>query len=161
MGTIVYADVVIGDDCMTGARAFIREHTRMGDRCVVGTGTIIDGYVRMGDQVVLQSGVYIPTHVEIGNRVFFGPGAVLTNDAYPLRRRAEYEPHGPTIDDDASIGANATLLPGVRIGEGAVVAAGAVVTRDVPGWTLAVGVPARVTELPEPLRERNTVRSRS
>jgi len=84
--------------------------------------------------------VYVPTNTTIGDRVFLGPHAVLTNDPYPLRREANLV--GPTIEDDASIGANATVLPGVTVGAGAFVAAGAVVTEDVPPETLAVGVPA-------------------
>jgi acetyltransferase-like isoleucine patch superfamily enzyme len=85
----------------------------------------------------------------------------MTNDRYPLRMRKEYVVAGPQLDDDVTIGANATLLPGVRIGAGAVVAAGAVVTRDVPEWSLAVGVPAKVCELAAHLREPNQVRRRS
>jgi acetyltransferase-like isoleucine patch superfamily enzyme len=159
-GSILYADTVIGDGTVTGAGVFIRERTRMGEGCLVGTGTIIDGSVEMGDHVVMQSAVYIPSHVVIGARVFLGPRAVLTNDLYPLRLRLSYVPRGPVLEDDVSVGANATILPGVRIGEGAMVAAGAVVTKDVPAWTLAVGVPARIQDLPERLRERNTVRRR-
>jgi acetyltransferase-like isoleucine patch superfamily enzyme len=145
---------------VTGVRVLVRERTRLGAGCVVGSSTIVEGDVDIGDEVVLQSGVYVPTHVTIGDRVFIGPRAVLTNDKFPLRRRAEYLPEGPVIEDDASIGANATLLPGVRVGRGAMVAAGAVVTRDVPPWTLAVGVPARVSDLPEHLKEPNQVRRR-
>lgn len=159
-GTIIYADTMLGSRTVTGVHVLIRERTRVGAGCVVGSSTIIEGDVDIGDDVVLQSGVYVPTHVTIGDRVFIGPRAVLTNDTYPLRRRGEYQPRGPLIEPDASIGANATLLPGVTVGEGAMVAAGAVVTRDVPQWALAVGVPARVSDLPEALREPNHPRRR-
>lgn len=160
VGTIIYADTVIGPATVTGVHVLIRERTWVGARCVVGSGTIIEGDVDIGDDAALQSGVYVPTHVTIGDRVFIGPRAVLTNDKYPLRRRAEYQPRGPRVESDASIGANATLLPGVTVGAGAMVAGGAVVTRDVPPWALAIGVPARVTDLPECLREPNQVRRR-
>lgn len=158
-GTIIYADVVIGNDFKTGHHVLIREHTRIGDRVVVGTGTVIDGHVEIGSFVKLESHVYIPTHTVIGNYCFLGPGAVLTNDKYPQRLRDEYEPQGPILEESVTIGARATILPGVRIGEGAMVAAGSVVTRDVPPWHLAVGVPARVKPLPERLRERNRAKA--
>lgn len=159
-GTVILADVVIGDRSQTGMGVFIREHTRIGSDCVVGTATIIEGNAELADEVVVQSGVFIPTMTEIASRVFIGPRVVMTNDQYPLRRRSEYKAEGPVLECDVTIGANATLLPGVRIGQGAMVAAGAVVTRDVPAWSLAVGVPARIRELPEKLREPNQIRRR-
>jgi acetyltransferase-like isoleucine patch superfamily enzyme len=161
VGTVIYADVTMGDGTVTGVGALIREHTRIGERCVIGSHSILDGHLEIGDEVVLQGGVYLPTHVSIGDRVFLGPRAVLTNDRYPLRLRDRYSPRGPTLDDDVTVGANATLLPGVRVGVGAVVAAGAVVTKDVPAWSLAVGVPARISDLPDWLKEKNQVRRRA
>lgn len=158
-GTVIYADVEIGDRFKTGHAVMIREKTRIGDRVVVGTNTVIDGTVTIGSFVKLESNVYVPTHTTIGNQCFIGPGAVLTNDKYPQRLRDEYEPMGPVLEDSVTIGANATLLPGVRIGEGSMVAAGSVVTRDVPPWSLAVGTPARVRPLPERLRERNRAKN--
>ena len=159
-GTVVYADVVAGDRMVTGVNVLIREQTAVGDDAVIGSAVIVEGHVEMGNQVVLQSGVFVPTGTRIADRVFIGPRAVLTNDRYPLRMRAEYRPEPPVLETDATVGANATLLPGVRIGEGAMVAAGAVVTRDVPAWTLAVGSPAQFRDLPSKLREPNTVRRR-
>ncbi len=158
-GSVIYADVIIGDDFATGHNVLIREHTHIGNKVLVGTGTVIDGHVTIGNFVKLETNVYIPTHTRIGNYVFIGPNAVLTNDRYPLRRRQEYTPEGPILEDHVTIGANATILPGVRIGEGAMVAAGAVVTRDVPPWHLAIGVPARVQPLPPELREPNKARN--
>jgi len=158
-GTVIYADVVIGDDFKTGHAVLIREKTKIGNRVVVGTNTVIDGNVEIGSFVKIESNVYIPTHTHIGNYCFIGPCAVLTNDKYPQRLRDEYEPRGPILEDSVTIGANATILPGVRIGEGSMVAAGSVVTKDVPPWSLAVGVPARVMPLPEKLRERNRAKS--
>ncbi|KAF1078997.1 2,3,4,5-tetrahydropyridine-2,6-dicarboxylate N-acetyltransferase [Methanogenium sp. MK-MG] len=146
-GTIIYADVVIGKNFSTGHNVMIREKTTIGDSVSVGTNTIIEGNTIIGSHVNLQSLVYIPTGVLIEDNVFIGPNAVLTNDPYP--------PHGgdhlrgPVIRKGASIGANATILPGVEVGAGALVAAGAVVTRDVPARMLAIGSPARFKEMPE------------
>lgn len=159
MGSIIYGDVVIGHHFKTGHHVVIREQTRIGDRVVVGTHTVIDGHVEIGSYVKLESQVYIPTHTTIGSEVFVGPGAVLTNDRYPQRLRAQYEPEGPILADSVTVGAQATILPGVRIGEGAMVAAGSIVTHDVPAWHLAIGVPAEIRPLPEKLQERNRAKS--
>jgi acetyltransferase-like isoleucine patch superfamily enzyme len=156
--SVIYADTRLGDRTVTGVGVLIREHTTIGRGCVIGSHTIIEGHAEIADEVVMQSTVYLPTHVSIGPRAFLGPHAVLVNDRYPLRRRGGYRPEGPTIAEDATIGANATVLPGVHVGAGAFVAAGAVVTRDVPAWSLAVGVPARIVDLPGDLREPNAVR---
>lgn len=153
--TIIYADVIIGDDFKTGHRVVIRENTKIGSRIVIGSGTIIDGNVEIGDRVKIESLVYIPTHTKIGSDVFIGPNVVMTNDKYPQRLRDQYEPKGPIIGDSVSIGANSTILPGVTIGEGSFIAAGSVVTKDVPSWKLVKGVPARIYELPDKLKERN------
>jgi len=160
-GSVIFADVLVGEGSQTGMGVYIREQTRIGRNCIIGTATIIEGHVDIADDAVIQSGVFIPTCTTIGNRVFIGPRAVMTNDRYPLRMRKEYVAVGPQLCDDVTIGANSTLLPGVRIGAGAVVAAGAVVVRDVPEWSLAVGVPAKVCDLPAHLREPNQVRRRA
>ena len=149
-GTIIYCDVRIGTDFQTGHNVMIRENTQIGDRVAIGTATVIEGHTIIGDDVKLQSMVYIPTETKIGNRVFIGPNTVLTNDRYPPRNIGGLK--GPTLLDGAAIGANVTILPGICIGEGALVAAGAVVTRDVPNRTLAIGSPARIKELPSILR---------
>ncbi|HPY61452.1 MAG TPA: acyltransferase [Methanospirillum sp.] len=146
-GTILYADVRAGDGFSTGHNVLVREKTTIGSNVSIGTGVIIEGHCTIGDHVSLQSMVYIPTNSELGNHVFIGPNAVLTNDKYP--------PHGgknltgPTIHDHASIGANSTILPGVKVGEGALVAAGSIVTKDVPPFSLAIGSPARIKPLPD------------
>jgi acetyltransferase-like isoleucine patch superfamily enzyme len=146
-GTIIYCDVTIGDNFQSGHNVMIREKTKIGDRVAIGTSVIIEGTSVIGNDVSLQSMVYVPTDTVIGNHVFIGPNTVLTNDRYPPTRIGGLK--GPQIQDTAAIGANATLLPGVCIGEGALVAAGAVVTRDVPAYKLAIGAPARITELPD------------
>ena len=158
-GAVIYADVSIGDDFKTGHFILIRENTTIGNRVVVGTHAVIDGHTEIGDDVKIETRAYIPTNTRIGSRVFIGPGAVLTNDKYPQRLRDEYEPRGPIIDDGVTIGANATIMPGVHLGEGALIAAGSVITIDVPPWTLARGVPARCEQLPERLREWNQAKN--
>jgi acetyltransferase-like isoleucine patch superfamily enzyme len=154
-GTIVYDDVVCGDDLQTGHNVLIRERTSIGDHVVIGTNTVLDGQTTIGDYVKIESACYIPTHTRIGSRVFIGPGVVMANDRYPLKMRDAYRPEGPVIEDFVTIGAGAVLLPGVTVGRGAFVAAGAVVTADIPAGRLARGAPARDLPLPEHLDEDN------
>jgi len=154
-GSIIYGDVTIGDEFTTGHDVLVREGTTIGDDVLVGTKTVIDGQTTIGSHVSLQTNVYIPTETTIEDNVFIGPSAALTNDEYPIRTDNGLE--GPTIKEGASVGANATLLPGVTIGENAFVAAGSVVTEDVPPDSLAVGTPATVRELPEPLEGANQI----
>ncbi len=157
--SIVYADVVFGDDVQTGHFSLVRERTTVGSHVVIGSGVVIDGYAELGNYVKIETHAYIPTHVRIGNYVFIGPNAVLTNDKYPLRRRTAYQPRGPILEDNVTLGANCTVLPGVRIGEGSMVAAGAVVTKDVPPWSLVSGKPGEIRPLPLELREENRAKS--
>ncbi|RJR46516.1 MAG: N-acetyltransferase [Deltaproteobacteria bacterium] len=154
-GTIIYADVVIGDDFQTGHHVMIREKTAIGHHVVVGTNTVIDGQVSIGDFVKIESNCYIPTNVTVGSRIFLGPNVTLTNDRYPLKMRDQYRPEGPVLEDGVTLGAGVIVCPGVRIGEGSFVAAGAVVTKDVPPRTMVKGVPGRFSPLPEKLRELN------
>lgn len=155
-GTIIYADVDIGERCQTGHRVTIREETTIGDSVLLGTNVVVDGRVTIGSRVSLQTGVYLPPGTTLGDDVFIGPYAVLMNDPYPLRVETELD--GPTIADHVTIGANASILPGVTIGKGAFIAAGAVVTGDVPAGTLAVGNPAEHRPLPEHLQGGNVHR---
>jgi len=151
-GTIIYCDVTIGDQFQCGHNVMIREKTQIGHRVAVGTATIIEGNTTIGNDVSLQSMVYIPTNTTIGNHVFIGPNAVLTNDRYPPSGIGGL--NGPVLHDRVSIGANATILPGICIGEGAMVAAGAIVTHDVPAHMLAVGAPAKIRKLPDAIAHR-------
>ncbi len=155
-GTIIYGDVTIGDEFTTGHDVLVRESTTIGDDVLLGTKTVVDGHTTIGSHVSIQSAVYIPTETTIGNNVFIGPGAVLTNDQYPIRTDADLE--GPTIEDGASVGANATLLPGVTVGENAFIGAGALVTEDIPPNRLAIGTPATCRPLPAPLEGPNTLK---
>ena len=157
-GTIIYTDVATGEHFQTGHNVLVRGETTIGDHVGLGTNTIIDGHVNIGSFVKIESSCYIPTHVTIGNRVFLGPGVTITNDRFPLKMRDAYKIEGPEktiIEDLVTIGGAVTLCPGVRIGRGSFIAAGAVVTKDVPEMSLVVGVPGKVSALPEYLREPN------
>ena len=158
-GSIIYADVKAGIDFQTGHNVMIRENTTIGDHVVVGTNTVIDGNMTIGDFVKIESNCYIPTHVTIGDRVFLGPNVSLTNDRYPLKMRDSYTPEGPILDEGVTLGCGVVVCPGIRIGRDSFVAAGAVVTKDIPPDSLVAGVPGRISKLPEKLRERNVALS--
>jgi acetyltransferase-like isoleucine patch superfamily enzyme len=151
----IYCDVNIGDNLRTGHNVMVREMTSVGDSVLIGTNTVIDGYTIIGNNVSIQGNVYMPTNTVVEDNVFLGPCSVLTNDKYPIR--VKHELQGPIIRKGASIGANSTILPGVEIGEGAMVGAGALVTRDVSPWKLAIGAPVRIVELPEHLKTYNRI----
>lgn len=147
--SIIYNDVVIGDNFQTGHNVLIRENTTIGDNSLVGTNTVIEGECTIGDGVSIQSNVYIPRNSIIEDNVFIGPCSCFTNDRYPIR--VDYDLKGPILRKGCSIGANSTFLSNLEIGEGAMVAAGAIVTRNVPPWYLAIGTPARIKPLPQKL----------
>lgn len=153
--TVIYCNVHIGDDFRTGHNVLVRENTIIGNKVLVGTNVVIEGNTVIGANVSIQSNVFIPTGTTIKDLVFIGPNAVLTNDKYPIRKDTGLK--GPVIRKGASIGANAIILPGVEVGEGSMVAAGAVVTKGVPSWKLAVGSPAKIVDLPQDLRVLNRI----
>lgn len=117
---------------------------RIGADCNVCAHCFVENDVLVGDRVTVKSGVQLWDGVTLEDDVFVGPNATFTNDPFPrsCQRPARFLP--TVVRAGASIGANATILPGLVIGEGAMVGAGAVVTRDVPPRTLVVGNPARV-----------------
>ncbi len=139
-GTVIYANVEIGNNFRTGHKALVRENTRIGDNVLLGTNSVIDGSCKLGNNISIQTAAYIATYTTIEDDVFIGPRVVTTNDKYMFYGAKLI---GPTIKKGARIGANSTILPGVVIGEGAIIGAGSVVTRDVPPGAIMVGNPAR------------------
>lgn len=154
-GSVIYDDVVAGDNFRTGHNAVVREFTTLGDDVLVGTNAVVDGRTEIGSSVSLQTGSYVPTNSTVHDGVFVGPGAVMTNDPVPVRRSVDLQ--GPTLEADVSVGANVTILPGITIGRGSFVAAGSIVTRDVPENRLAVGAPAVHEPLPNQLSGPNRI----
>lgn len=153
--SVIYNDVEIGDNFKTGHGVTIREKTKIGDNVLIGTNSVVEGHCTIGSNVSIQSNVYIPTNTSIEDYVFIGPCACFTNDKYPIR--IDFELKGPNIRRGASIGANSTFLSNVEVGEGAMVAAGAIVTSDVPPYFLAIGAPARIKPLPKHLKTLNKI----
>jgi len=117
----------------------------VGSDCNICAHTFIEHDVELGDRVTVKSGVFLWSGTRIGDDVFIGPNATFTNDIFPRSRKYPQQFKGITICNGASVGANATLLPGIVIGKGAMVGAGAVVTKDVPEYAVVVGNPAEIT----------------
>ncbi|MEO1334623.1 MAG: WxcM-like domain-containing protein, partial [Myxococcota bacterium] len=112
--------------------------------CNICDHVFIENQVVMGDRVTIKSGVQLWDGVELGNDVFVGPNATFTNDRWPRSRQWQEAYPKIVVKDGASIGANATILPGLTIGQHAMVGAGAVVTRNVPPYAVVAGNPARI-----------------
>jgi UDP-2-acetamido-3-amino-2,3-dideoxy-glucuronate N-acetyltransferase len=140
---VVLAGARVGDGCVVADQAHVRERTEIGPETVVGRGVSVENDVRIGARVKLQTGAYITAWSVLEDDVFVAPGVVLTNDPTAGRRRGEAL-KGAVLRRACRVGGGAVLLPGVEVGEEAFVGAGAVVTRDVPARSVAMGVPARV-----------------
>jgi acetyltransferase-like isoleucine patch superfamily enzyme len=150
-GAVVYAGTTIGRQTMIADQAFVRERCAIGDYVIVGRGVTVENETIIGDYVKIQTGAYVTAYMTVEDHVFIAPGVYTTNDNYMGRTEERFKfRKGPTIRFGARVGANTTLLPGIEIGREAFVAAGAVVTHDVPPATLVMGVPARpVRSVPE------------
>ena len=135
LGAKVWAYTTICKDVTTG------EDVVIGGRCYIGRGT------KIGRDTHIQDGCHITDRMIIGERVFFGPCVISMNDLHPRVNNSEYEALPPTVEDDAMIGSGAILMPGVKIGKRAQVAAGAVVHKDVPDDHIAIGNPAKIRKI--------------
>lgn len=142
-GTVIYAGTTIGNEFSAGHGAMIREGNIIGDRCSVGTNAVLEPGNTVGNGTRIHSQCFLE-HVKLGERVFLGPGVVFTDDPHPVCPRYLDCVLGATVEDDVSIGGNATILPGVNIGAGSLIGAGAVVTRDVESGVVVGGNPAHV-----------------
>ena len=139
--TVIYAGSRIGSHLETGHGTVIREENRIGDHLSIWNNSTIDYGCVIGNNVRIHTGVYVAQFTTIEDEVFLAPGVMIANDRHPICRECM---RGPTIKRGARVGINATLLPEVVIGEGALVGAAAVVTRDVPAGMVVAGNPARV-----------------
>ncbi len=125
--------------------AHVRSGSKLGANCIVGKDVYIDSGAVIGDKCKFQNNVNVYNGVIIGNNVFVGPNATFTNDLYPRAEHWDDSRLTKTIvEDGVSIGASAVIVCGITLGEYCVVGAGAVVTKDVPPYSLVVGNPAKV-----------------
>lgn len=134
----------IGDGTRVWQFVVILKNAKIGKNCNICAHTLVESDVVIGDNVTVKSGVYIWDGTRVEDDVFIGPNATLTNDSMPRSKQYPDSFSGITLKKGASIGANATILPGVTVGESAMVGAGAVVTKDVPDYAVVVGNPAKI-----------------
>ncbi|MQM28436.1 acyltransferase [Glycomyces albidus] len=147
----VHETAEVGDGSSVWELAQIREHARLGRNCVIGRGAYIGTGVRIGDNVKIQNYALVYEPATLADGVFVGPAAVFTNDHNPravaadgsVKGASDWEAVGVDVAEGASIGARAVCVAPVRIGRWSMVAAGAVVTKDVPDFALVMGVPAK------------------
>lgn len=133
----------IGAETKIWINVQVRENAKIGASCILSKDVYIDHAVTIGNRCKIQNGVSVYNGVSIADDVFVGPNACFTNDKIPRAFNADWSVTSTIVETGASIGANATIVCGVTIGAYAMVAAGSVVTKDVPPYTLVAGSPAR------------------
>jgi len=143
-GAVVFAGASVGAGAILGDQSFVRERSSIGAGSVVGRGSVVDNDVAVGERVRVQTNVYLTAFSVVEDDVFVGPCAMTTNDDTMSRHGPETPMRGATLRRACRVGGGVVLTPGVEVGEEAFVAAGAVVTRDVPARAVVMGVPARV-----------------
>lgn len=136
----------VGDNTRVWQFVVILPGAKIGSDCNICSHCLIENDVVVGDRVTVKSGVQLWDGLRLGNDIFIGPNVTFTNDRYPKSRNSGFVQLKTWIEDGASIGGGATILPGVHIGAGATVGAGSVVTKDVPAGLAVVGNPARLLE---------------
>ena len=143
-GCVIYRGASIADMVFFGDLATVREDVTIGDGTIIGRGVTVENKVSVGKKTKIETNAYITAFSTVGDYCFIAPCVVFSNDNY-LGRTEERKKHfrGPTIKTGARIGAGAVLLPGVVIEEDALVAAGSVVTKDVPPRITVLGIPAK------------------
>jgi len=159
--SIIYYDVEIGNNCLIGDAVAIRENCKIGSRCIIGLHVSINYNVIVGDDTNIMTKSHITGNTTIGKKVFISAGVCMANDNnFGILGYDERSIRGPVIEDYAKIGVGAILLPNVRIGENALVAAGAVVTKTVERNSQVMGVPARhVRYIPSAQRNNHITES--
>lgn len=141
--TIIYAGNTIGYNFSTGHSTVIREINAIGNDVSLGTMSCIEHHVNIGNGVRIHSQAFIPEFSVLEDDCWIGPNAVLTNAKYPRGRDVKDNLVGPHICRNAKIGANATILPGIRVGHDALLGAGSVAVRDIEPYAIWAGNPAR------------------
>jgi acetyltransferase-like isoleucine patch superfamily enzyme len=149
-GAVLFAGARVGDGASLGDQSYVRERSRVGPDSVVGRGSVVDNDVTIERRVRVQTNVYLTAHTLVEDDVFVGPGVTTTNDHSMARHAPEESLRGAVLRRACRVGGASVIVPGVEVGEEAFIAAGSVVTRDVPPRAVVMGVPARVVrEVPD------------
>ncbi|GAB3397267.1 WxcM-like domain-containing protein [Schumannella luteola] len=148
-------------DVGPGSRVWAFSHVlpgaKIGSDVNINDHVFVENDVVIGDRVTLKSGVQVWDGLRLGDDVFVGPNATFTNDPFPRSKQYPESFAQTVVEDGASIGGGAVILPGVRIGRRAMIGAGAVVTKDVPPYAIVVGNPGRIVGYAETPQQRTTV----
>ena len=143
-GTVIYGDVKLGNYFQSQHYVVIRARVKFGDYCSILNHSTIEGIARVGNGVRIMSNVYIPSRTWIGDNVFIGPNVTFSNDKYPKSKVRPDKFYNTILKKGCSIGANAAILPGITIGENAIVGAGSVVTQSFGDDVKIAGNPAKI-----------------
>lgn len=139
----VHNSVFVPESTNVWAFATVHAGVRLGEFVSIGEHTYIGMNTHIGDRTRIGQGAYITDHTTIGDSVFISPRVAFCNDRHPVVNNPAFKRDSPCVDNDVSIGTNATILPGVILGRGCVVGAGAVVTKSVEPYTTVYGNPAK------------------
>jgi UDP-2-acetamido-3-amino-2,3-dideoxy-glucuronate N-acetyltransferase len=143
-GATVYRGAILGANCLVADQATVRERVRVGNFTIVGRGVTVENDCTVGRYCKLETGAYITAYSVLEDRVFVAPQVTTTNDRFIGRTAERFGKfRGVTVRRGGRLGAGSVILPGLEVGADALVAAGAVVTRDVPPGIIVMGSPAR------------------
>ncbi len=142
--TVIYAGNKIGNNFHAGNKANIRELNTIGNDVSIGTLSVVEHHVIIEDGVRIHTQAFIPEYSVLKKNCWIGPNVVMTNAKFPKHPEVKKGLLGPTIEENAKIGANATIMPGITIGKDSLIGAGSVVTKDVPEGVVIAGNPAQI-----------------
>lgn len=142
---VIYANVKIGNNCLIGDGVHIREGVEIGDNCIIGISTKVGARTVIGHHTRVMDLTNVASDARLGNYVFIGPGVMMGNDNSMGRNYVGdgKDFTGPIIEDYVTVGMNTSILPNTKIGKDSIIAAGSVVTREIPPGILAMGAPAK------------------
>lgn len=149
--TVIYRGAKIGGSCLIADQATVRENVTIGEKTIVGRGVAIENFCKIGKRCKLETNSYITAHSTLEDNVFVAPGVLTSNDAFIGRTKERFDKFKGIIARKAArIGVGAVILPGVELGDDCLVAAGSIVTKDVPAKKIVLGAPAKVfRDVPE------------
>lgn len=149
----------VGANTRIWSFSHVLPNAKIGENCNIGENVFIENKVIVGNRVTIKNGVQIWDGIEIHDDVFIGPNVTFTNDLYPKSLNSDYKLLRTVIKAGASIGANSTILPGITIGEKAMIGAGSVVTKDILDFCTVIGNPAIAISVGNAIKRQKTKKS--
>ena len=140
-GSVIYTHTIIGKKLATGHHIIIREHINLGENCLIGSKAVLNGFSKVGPRTRINTSCALPQSIRIGKGVFIDPLVTFSDNQRAIPGEGN---KGAIIEDFVRIGIGAKILPQIRLGKGALIGAGAIVTKDVPPRAIVYGAPAEV-----------------